>query len=650
MFGLTFLNTGILLAATATIIPLLIHLFIKNKPQKIVFSSLKFLREIIEEKKKKMTLNQLLLLILRMLIILFTIFAISRPVLRLPFIQRTNFHPPTAVAFILDTSPSMDYVIDQKTQIQHGIEIIKSIQDEMNNRDASYFLTSNSLNNNLRSRLIYGLIPDRDFHDINFTWTPEPMIRLINQAQEELEQSRFLHKEIYVVSDMQFTELPSELNVPVSFISTFTDSIRVNLSIENVSVKKELISGALQRIAEFDVVNYSPLNQRDQIVRIHLNGTTVSEKMVDLAPYERKTDFFAINNESLEWNTGWVEVRNDRFLPDNRGYFTFYSDPEPKIGIITDILGTNGLPRHIEVLADIFLGLDGRIEYINPDNMQLSDYTKYHFLIFHLRDYNRRIQALISELRRQDLQSMFLLNPNMNEASRQFFHSYFGIELTPLARSGQESINAFNRWHRIIGDFDFNSQLNLQVNPSFIASLGVNNNPLINTSLTPLVIENNNIFINIDFSVTGQNFFSHPSFPIIIYRSFSWISKFDGAMNQYLIGDSFRNNQGLLISPSSEDYDASITSFRFNQPGIWTYREISGDISYFAVNMYDYENQSQHNPMHNIEIENVSVLGNDFQGNVLQQDKGNEIWKMLLWAVVMFLLVEMTMIWIMENR
>ena len=666
MFGLTFLNAGILIATIATLVPLLIHLFIKNKPQKVFFSSLKFLKEIIEERKKKMTLNQLLLLILRMLIILFTIFAISRPVLKLPFVNRANFHPPTAIAFILDTSPSMDYVIDQKTQIQHGIDIIKNIQSEMNNRDASYFLTSDAMQNSLRSRLIYGLIPERDFHEISFTWTPEPLDRLINQAQIELEKSRFLHKEIYVISDMQQAELPKELSIPVSFISTFTDSIRVNLSIENAVVKKELIAGTLQRIAEFEVVNHSPLHQRDQIVRLHINGTTVAEKMVDLQPYERKTDFFAINNESLEWNWGWVEVRNDRFLPDNRYFFTFYSDPEPKIGIIVDSPQRNvapssdwqitnnrnmSLPRPIEILAEIFIGDHGQLEYIQTDNLQLSDRDKYHFFIFYLTNYNSRIQALIRDLNATDYQCMFILHPSINEDSRRFFQTNYGLEFTTLSNRRLQSINAFHRWHRIISDFDFTTQLNLQAAPALAIGMASNNSPLVNTEITPLVIENKDIFINIDFSTTGQNFLSHPSFPIILYRSFSWISKYDGAMNSYLIGDTSRHNQGLLTSPAANEYDASNQSFRFSEPGIWTYIDgTARNSSFLAINMFDFENQSRHNPMTDIDIENVNLFGTDFQGQVLQQDSGNEIWKLLLWSVLVFLLIEMALVLLLQKK
>ena len=643
MFGLSFLNAGILFLTLATVIPLLIHLFVKNKPSQVYFSTLKFLREIIEERKKRMTLNQLLLLILRMLIILFTIFAIARPVLKLPF-ARGNWHPPTAVAFILDTSPSMDYVIDQKTQIQHGLDIIRNIQSEMNERDMSYLLTSCNNYNTIRSRLVHGLLPERDFQDIRFTWTPEPLHQLILNAEQALANSRFLHQEIYVISDIQHTEIPDNIGVPVTFINTFTDTLRINLSTERVSVRKEFIAGRLERIAEFEVVNYSPLPQRDQLVRLSLNGTTVSEKMIDFQPYERQTDYFIINNESLGWNHGWVEIRNDRFIPDNRYFFTFFSDPEPKIGVISD---QRTIPQPIQILADIFLGETGYLERVSLETVQLRDIERYHFLIFYLVNYNSRTQALVRELQANNIRSMFILHPNMNETSRQFFLSSFNMSIQPIPNRSLTPISTFHRWHRIVGDFNLNTQIVLNAAPSFTMQLGRNFSPLASTAVAPLVVENGNIFVNMDFGISGQNFITHLSFPILVYRSFSWISRYDSVLNNFAIGDPLRNREGIIVSPSGDEYDPMSFGFRFHEPGIWTLTDTAGKRSIMSVNMSDFENQSSHNPMN---IDNINILGTDYRQHVLAQDRGSEIWKILLWAVVIFLAFEMLLVVYLQRK
>ena len=675
---LSFLNTGILLVAIASVVPLLIHLFIKNKPQQVLFSSLKFLREVIHEQRKKMTITQIVLLILRMLVILFIVFALARPVLQLPFLNKGNYHPPTAVAFILDTSASMDYVVNQKTQLQHGLDIIRNIQSEMTPADASILFTSDHLHNTMRSQLYFGLLPEKDLSDIDFTWTPEPLDKLIALAEEELDKSRFLHKEIYVVSDMNFqmpthspisqdseyetdvtpvnVEAVADTSPPlpivpinleganITYISTFTDSIRINLAVEKVSIKRELISGTLQRIAEFEVVNHSPLSQRDQVVRLNLNGVVVAEKMLDFSPNERKSDFLVITNEHIQWNTGFVEVRNERFLPDNRYYFAFYSDPSPTIGIVTTI---GDIPRPLEVLADIFIGTNGKQEYLSIENFQIADRNKYHFLIFYVNTFNSRIQTLIQELRKQDYKSMFIIPQSITEDSKRFLEREYAMEIGNTQNTmprGASPITSFHQWHSIVGNFQFSTNVPLFVKPAVEISATRGNIPLVSTASTPIIIENKDIFINIDFA-TPQNFLSHPAFPVIVYRSFSWISRYDGILNYFEIGQPFTQRQGILKSPSGVEYDAQNTRFRFTEPGIWQFTDQNAEITYIAVNMADFENQSRH-----YTTDKSQYLTDNYMLKVLQTDRGSEIWKTLLWAVMVFLVTEMTIVMILQRK
>jgi len=654
MFSITFLNAGILLATLATLIPLIIHLFVKNRPIKIYFSSLKFLREILEERKKKITLNQLILLILRMLVILFMVFALAKPVVKLPFAIKENYHPPTAVAFILDTSPSMDYVINQKTQIQHGIDIIKEIQQEMNEHDISFFLTSSNVHNKLKSRLIYGKIPERDFHDINFSWTPEQMKKLIITAEAELEKSRFLHKEIFVISDLQYTELPEDIKTPVTFINTFTDSIRINLSVEKIILRKEPDGDIMRRRVEFEVVNYSPLLQRDQIIRLNLNGSIVAEKMIDLNPFERKSDFFTVLNESIEWNYGFVEVRNERFLPDNRQYFSFYSDPKPKIGVISQ---AGDIPHPLQILAEIYLGVNGDLYYLNLDNFQLSNIQQSHFIIFYLTSINSRIEALAEELKNNNLRCMYILHPNMDAGTRLFFETNYNLTLETSKDQNLQLITSFHQWHQIVGDFKFNTKLSLYGKPALIVNPKQNNSPLISTDSSPILLVNKDIFVNIDFTKNSQNILTYPAFPIIMYRSFSWISKYDGSLNNFVINDPFPNKHGALKSPSGNLYDVSNIGFRFTEPGIWEYSSdkdilsldsigtVENFISYIAVNMADYDQQSKHNPM-----TNINILQKDNKKIIGQDNKGNEIWKLLIISAIIIIATEMVLVLIFQKK
>ncbi|MCK4573898.1 MAG: BatA domain-containing protein, partial [candidate division Zixibacteria bacterium] len=78
----SFLNTTVLFAAVAALIPLLIHLFSKRKVKVVEFSSLKHLKAMQRRQVRRLKIRQLLLLIIRTLIILMVVLAFARPTVR----------------------------------------------------------------------------------------------------------------------------------------------------------------------------------------------------------------------------------------------------------------------------------------------------------------------------------------------------------------------------------------------------------------------------------------------------------------------------------------------------------------------------------------------------------------------------------------
>ncbi len=106
----SFLNAGVLLAATAALIPLIIHLFSKRKVKLIEFSSLKHLKSMQRRQVRRLKIRQLLLLILRMLIILIVVLAFAEPTTTGGNI---GSHASVSAVIIFDNSASMNrYVKD----------------------------------------------------------------------------------------------------------------------------------------------------------------------------------------------------------------------------------------------------------------------------------------------------------------------------------------------------------------------------------------------------------------------------------------------------------------------------------------------------------------------------------------------------------
>ena len=97
-------NPQLLYFLFAIAIPILIHLFNFRKHKTIYFSSIRFLKEIKEDKRKRSNLKNLLILLSRILAIFFLVMAFAKP-----FIPLNKEHKPTENIFIyIDNSFSMD--------------------------------------------------------------------------------------------------------------------------------------------------------------------------------------------------------------------------------------------------------------------------------------------------------------------------------------------------------------------------------------------------------------------------------------------------------------------------------------------------------------------------------------------------------------
>ena len=107
---MTFLHPLALVGLAAAAIPALLHLLERRVPPEAEFPPLRYLSEAERQSARRLKLRHLLLLILRTMLIALTVLAAARPLLRSG--GGGLVHEPTALAVILDNSPSSGVVID----------------------------------------------------------------------------------------------------------------------------------------------------------------------------------------------------------------------------------------------------------------------------------------------------------------------------------------------------------------------------------------------------------------------------------------------------------------------------------------------------------------------------------------------------------
>jgi len=107
----TFLHPLALVGLAAAAIPALLHLLERRVPPEALFPPLRYLSEAERQNARRLKLRHLLLLLLRTALIVLIVLAAARPL----FPTQTSggsLHGPTALALILDNSPSSGLVVD----------------------------------------------------------------------------------------------------------------------------------------------------------------------------------------------------------------------------------------------------------------------------------------------------------------------------------------------------------------------------------------------------------------------------------------------------------------------------------------------------------------------------------------------------------
>jgi len=114
----SFLHPLALLGLAAAAIPALLHLLERRVPPEAEFPPIRYLSEAERQSARRLKLRHLLLLVLRTALIALIVMAAARPLVRSRGPVGGEAHEPTALALILDNSPSSGAVVDGRPLIE----------------------------------------------------------------------------------------------------------------------------------------------------------------------------------------------------------------------------------------------------------------------------------------------------------------------------------------------------------------------------------------------------------------------------------------------------------------------------------------------------------------------------------------------------
>jgi len=623
---ISFLNSGILLLSSVILIPILIYLFAKKKPNKIIFSSIRFIKESQQKQKRKINLKNLLLLLIRILIILFTILAIARPALKTDFLKEGDAHPKTAIAIIIDNSYSMNYLVDTQTDLEKAKQIAHQINEMISENDNTILFTLNNNWNNLHASINIGKLSDKLINEITISPKITTLEDILQVAEKKLKETHLPNKEIYFITDMQKQQLNIKLEFPTFFIPTSSIEDKNNISCQNATIKHEIVNRSMQKQIEIELVNHSKDPQQDVIYELFIDGNTVSQRAVDLLPEQRKRVSLPLEIESPGWHSGYASVKNERLIFDNRSYFSFYLDPNPQVAIITD---ETKIPVALESILEIYTE---NVSIINDENINYESLQNFeNIIIYKKQNLSNKLESILNKLKENKRKILFIADENLNIEQQGFISKLFNCEFHKF-NSKNANIDQINKFHPITKLM--RDMINIEIRDFW--EVKSNANILLSSKDFPIAIEHrNSVLWLFDIKSMQSRFLLDPVFPVFAYNCLQFTSEHDNT--SFAIGEKIPLNSPDLTLP---DGAAISTKKNYHSPittGIYL-----NDDNMIAVNL-DYA-ESEFSRWDNLKIKNLQLLDNDWRDNILQSRYGFELWKYLIAAALFLFILEMFII------
>ena len=316
-----FLNSAVLFGLAAAAVPILIHLFARQRRKRILFSSISLLTRLETRRMQRLRLLSNVLLALRILAVLFIVLAFARPVIR----AYSFFHAGEAGAaqiLILDRSASMgrgDLFEEARTRALAWAGAIES------GDEASLLFMDDAGPDPVWRR---GATPlHQDISQAAAMPVHGDLTPLIPQIQDLLKRTRQMNKEIYLVSDFQSGGMGrgedslSQINEPVAVFAVPLAGPDGNIAVSGGIASQILHPG--QAIRVYVVVRHFGKEAVDDLrIRVFLQGKAVARQSIRLAPGETRRVEFLVRPESGGPFDGSVVIDEDVLPWDNTFFFS----------------------------------------------------------------------------------------------------------------------------------------------------------------------------------------------------------------------------------------------------------------------------------------------------------------------------------------
>ncbi|MBS3742108.1 MAG: BatA and WFA domain-containing protein [Candidatus Cloacimonetes bacterium] len=661
MFNISFLNSAILGALIAGIIPLIIHFFVKYKPNLVKFSSLKFIKKIQQNKARYIKIRQLLLLIIRILIILLIILALSRPVIKSLFTSENwENHAPTSVVMIVDNSFSMNYLHKEKTVLEQAKTRTKTILNMLSDKDQVMLLT---LDQNYNHNHKYFTAPENlkeQIESVSITDNAVKLQKVLEIAQKELNEVDEINTEVYVLTDGQqynwqnLAEEKIALKSDVFVMTLFPDediSFR-NITTMSASFVPAILTESKNPEVRAVIKNFADVKQEDILVRLIVNNVTQAEKAISFNPNQKKSVVFDMDISSQNKNS-YAEVRvKDQLLPDdNTWYFDFNPSQSPAILMVAD----NNLGKELTAALSLITGETW--EKLKPRNLNSEKLEQYNFIIvYKILDISEKFQYHLNTIVEQKKSLMIIPGEEPARGNLEKFLQDLQVTYKNI-NTDVSKINYLNYLHPITSVFTKEMFNQVRIEKMWNIS-APEFTPLLGTPQgTIFSIKDKILLSSLNFTPGWANLIYESEFPVLFYNIANYLGMVDASMQPQNVGVPFEISQTGNLScrlPTGE-----VVPLIVEQGNTEKFTNTDWQGHYFVMDenneiqrILSYNSTRKESDLSSLTDKEIKNMHENFpklhflndknwKKNILTSRYGYGLWKIILWIVLALLVLEM---------
>ncbi len=244
-----------LFALFAIAIPILIHLFQLRRYKKIVFSDIRFLKQITEQNQKQRNIKEWIILAARCLALACLVFAFAKPFI--PLNNRTINKSSKVVSVFIDNSFSMSQQNKEGQLLEVAKHKARDIVSYYGDNDLFQILTNDFEGKHQR------LIEKKDFllylDEVKLSNQTKQFDKIIARQKQAFETESNSNKIVYIISDLQqnqFQKLAAiDTSLQVNFIQ-IKPNVSNNISIDSAWIEQPLILPNTNTFLNVKISNY----------------------------------------------------------------------------------------------------------------------------------------------------------------------------------------------------------------------------------------------------------------------------------------------------------------------------------------------------------------------------------------------------------